>query len=162
MESMTHEYAKNTVLRWLTEPPNMLDAIYVALKVPVPWSQFRPDAAFAEYPICIDSQGRLRGCGFDIWPEVPTYAQCIEQRLLPVAIFDAVGIRTGRLTDVFEVVHRHRIDADKARYMRRIWLEHPFHLHVLAAKPILWQDKRPLNFDELYLSFFGNGDWPCA
>ena len=107
MESYKHKYAKNAVAKRLREQYD---------------KEVRPGAwqVFAEYPVCVDSDNHLRGAT-DIWaecgewaPKIPTYQQCIDAELLPLAIFDVVVFYKGCLCAVYEIVHKNDISPEKA------------------------------------------------
>lgn len=139
MESYKHQFAKETVARWLREtdmkPLPLVDG---------------SDSVFLEYPVCINKANLLIGLNIDTWPRltgrIPTYQQCINRGLLPLIVYDVAAFDSdGWLTYGVEVVHRHNITASKAGFHRRVFRECPASpdLYRVSADWVLSQCGRP-------------------
>lgn len=142
MESYKHRFGKNAIARWLSHSPRR-------------FLGFEPQWIFKEYPVCIDSDGNLQGTGDLAWdwasalnydnagnfmprevPHIPTYQQCIDAELLPLAIFDVAALYKGSIV-AFEIVHAHDIDEDKVRKLDYICDQSATKVYVIDAKTAL-------------------------
>lgn len=108
MESYKHQFAKQTLARWIEDAAPEL-------------------GTFTEYPFCLRNGNHLLGSM--LWREtgwipskddVPTYQECLDARMLPICIFDVVVHREGIIVGAYEIVHKHDLTEEKRGYIKRV------------------------------------------
>lgn len=156
MESYKHLYAKETLARWLADPQqDFIDFRNASGGGPF------GRGVFVEYPFCLDDANKLHG--ETPWSEgyshsfpwrgdnAPTYDECLQMGLVPIAIFDIAIHHKGFICDAFEIVHKHDLTDDKAMYIDRIKAETGLRaVYGLSADWILSQIKRPKKLKHLW------------
>jgi hypothetical protein len=127
VESYKHQFAKQTLARWLADPEQKL-----VLCENTNAGGLNGRGVYTEYPFCLRSNGKL--IGSSPWHEtgwipsktdVPTYQECLDAEMLPICIFDVAIEHRGFISLAFEIVHKHEVTAEKRAYIQRI-IHHGF------------------------------------
>lgn len=136
MESYKHRFAKDVLAGWLDN-----------------WIL----SARTEYPVALDSGGKLHG--LDGWGDpTPTYDALLARELLPIAIFDVAilfaheieGPGFGNLFSAYEIVHKSPLSQAKREYVARIGAELPsFRLRTIDPDWVLSRCGRPTKIEHI-------------
>lgn len=145
MESYKHLFAKKIVAAWIrdawsaTKDDGILWDSW--LWTHRPFQMSAPQISF-EYPICVDAENRSLGLA-PMWNPAspPSYENCLENELFPLAIFDVVVFSGGQLRYAFEIKNTHEVGRDKEMFIRRILKEAP--LAIIYEVSAAWIISRP-------------------
>jgi len=138
MESYKHKFAKTTLAGWLRRVAANAGHDNAASLGPISWRVNRRSphhGIWLEYPVCLDAANEIAGL-FPVWDEwgalgdanpdryfdvaPPTFKECLDGGLTPIAIFDVAVQHKGSIAYALEVVHRGEVSSTKRDYLDRI------------------------------------------